>query len=764
VPFGIKGLLSAAAIVLAYSTAAWAAAPATLTSVHAVRALTNAEAGQGMPVQFTATVTFNRGYERIVFVQEGDAAVYVAYPTPLNLHPSDRVLIKGKTQKSFSPIVNADSITVLGHGDLPKAEPATYDQMINAEIDCKRVTVRATVRTADQTLSVTPPNYFMRLQLIMDGGYISADVSTDNVLDFYGLLDADVEITGIASEKFDNKMHQIGTNLQVQSISDIKVVKRASSLPSDLPYTPIDRVIKASHFIDNTQRVRVHGSITYYQPGSAVVLQEGNKSIWINTLTYDPLRIGDEADATGFPEIHEGFIDLTRGEVYDNHTPAPVAPLPVTLTIMSMDGYDSPGHHDDLVSIEGQVVTEVQEAAQDELVLAIDGKLFSAIYLHPKGTSQAAKVIPPGSKVRVTGICIQEYSDPFSTSIPFKILLRTNDDIELLQNPSLLNIRNLLFLVGLLLVIAVLTGARGWILERKVRQKTAALAVSIEAEAALERRAALLEQRRSRILEHINGTRPLSETIEEIVALVSFTLESAQCWCEVADGAQLGDYPKNQLGLRIVRVNIDARSGPSLGTFYAGFDAAKPASSAEVEALQNAARLATLAIETRRLYSDLRRRSEFDLLTDIPNRFAMERFIDARIEEAQKSGGILGMIYIDLDKFKPVNDTYGHRVGDLYLQEVAQRMSKQLLGGDMLARLGGDEFAALVALPHGRADLERILARLKNCFIEPFLIEDHLIHGEASIGCALYPENGSTRDDLLRAADDAMYEVKKAKR
>ena len=217
---------------------------------------------------------------------------------------------KGKTQKSFSPIVNADSITVLGHGDLPKAEPATYDQMINAEIDCKRVTVRATVRTADQTLSVTPPNYFMRLQLIMDGGYISADVSTDNVLDFYGLLDADVEITGIASEKFDNKMHQIGTNLQVQSISDIKVVKRASSLPSDLPYTPIDRVIKASHFIDNTQRVRVHGSITYYQPGFAVVLQKGKKSIWINTLTYEPLRIGDAADATGFPEIHDGFIDL----------------------------------------------------------------------------------------------------------------------------------------------------------------------------------------------------------------------------------------------------------------------------------------------------------------------------------------------------------------------------------------------------------------------------------------------------------------------
>ena len=133
----------------------------------------------------------------------------------------------------------------------------------------------------------------------------------------------------------------------------------------------------------------------------------------------------------------------------------------------------------------------------------------------------------------------------------------------------------------------------------------------------------------------------------------------------------------------------------------------------EIEALQNGARLATLAIETRRLYTDLRRRSEFDLLTDIPNRFAMEKFIDAKIEEARQSSGDLGLIYIDLDKFKPINDTYGHHVGDLYLQAVAQRMSRQLLGGDMLARLGGDEFAALVSLPARSLRPGQDLARLE---------------------------------------------------
>ena len=211
-----------------------------------------------------------------------------------------------------------------------------------------------------------------------------------------GLLDAEVEMTGIASELFDSKMHQTGIHLEVQSLSDVKIIKRASSSPWTLSATPMDRVIAVYHLNDSTPRVRVHGTITYYVPGSAVVLQNGDKSIWINTLTYEPLRIGDAADATGFPEAHDGFVNLSRGEIHDSHMPAPVTPLAVTWETLSTQGYDSPGHHYDLVSIEGQVVTEVREASQDEYVLAADGKLFSAIYRHPDGPVPATKVIPTG--------------------------------------------------------------------------------------------------------------------------------------------------------------------------------------------------------------------------------------------------------------------------------------------------------------------------------------------------------------------------------
>ena len=753
----MKRLILTITVFFAYASAAWAAAPATLTTVQAIRALTNAEASKGLPVAFEATVTYYRGYEHTLFVQDGDAAIYIGYPNDLKLVPGDRVLVRGKTQKSFSPIVIAGSVTMLGRVALPKVEPASFDQMIRAETDCKLVTVRGVVHTADRELSGAAPVHFLRLQLLMDGGYFSANVDSDDAGALEGLLDAEVELTGIASEEFDSKMHQTGILIHVQSLSDVRIIKHADSSPWSLPDTPMDRVITVFHRSDSTSRVRVHGTITYYLPGSAVVLQNGAKSIWIATLTNNPLRVGDAADATGFPDNHDGFLNLEHGEVRDTLIPAPVTPLAATWETMSPLGYNSPGHHNDLVSIEGRVETEVREASQDELVLAADGKLFSAIYRHPNGPVAATRVIPLGSNVRVTGICVLENSNAFTAHVPFNILLRSYDDIVVVARPSLINTRNLLLVLGLLLVVVFVVIARGWALEHKVRRQTAVMSALREAEAELERR-------RSSILEDINGSRPLAEILEEIAAMVSSTLEGAPCWCEVADGAKLGRYPKEQQGLRIVREEIPARSGPALGALYAGFDPWTPPAIREAEVLQNGVRLATLAIETRRLYTDLRRRSEFDLLTDIHNRFAMEKFIESQIDEARQSGRILGLIYIDLDKFKPINDTYGHHVGDLYLQAVAKRMSRQLLGGDMLARLGGDEFAALVSLRHGRADLDKIVARLEHCFDDPFVVGGYLLNGEASIGFALYPEDGVTKDSLLSAADAAMYETKHSKR
>jgi len=743
------------AVLLAGASVAGAAGPSPLTSLRAVRALSNTEAAQELPVAFQATVTYYRSYEQTLFVQDGVDAIYVYSPDPLKIAAGDRVLIEGTTRPSFRPIISASKVTHLGRGTMPQPIPVRFEELTGGAHDCQFVSVRGVVESADVvSLSGVPSG---RLRVLVDGLIVWVNVDNAEQSALSSLLDAEVEVSGAASGIFDGKMQQTGVLLHASSLAEIRVVKRASAVPWSLPLTPMDEVIAHYHTVDRSERVRVHGSVTYYLPGGAVVIQEGTKSLWVETNTHIRVKVGDVVDATGFPETHNGFLRLTRGEIQSMQTRAPVTPLLATRSQLAAS-------HNifDLVSVEGQVTSEARGATQDEYNLTADGQLFTAVFRHQ---SMEGAVLPPidripiGAKVRVTGICIAEDAEAnsYGGQVPFSILLRFLDDIAVVKEPSVLNIRNLLLLIGFLIAVVFIFGVRGWLLGRKVRRQALAIAASTAAEADLERR-------RSGILEDINRVRPLAEILVEVTEMTSSALDGAPCWCEHGIWKALGRCPFEQVDLRVVAAPIDGRNGVPMGKLFVGLNRGLPMDDRENLVLANGAKLAALAIETGRLYQELFRRSEFDLLTEIPNRFAFEKFFDERIEDARRAGRRVGLIYIDLDKFKPINDTYGHGVGDAFLRSVSRRMSHQLLGGDILARLGGDEFAAVVSLENGLLDLDPIVSRLESCFTEPFLIDGYCLNGEASLGVAVYPENGTTRDALLTAADSSMYKAKKAKR
>jgi diguanylate cyclase (GGDEF)-like protein len=752
--------LLAVALSLGMALGVLSAQPAQFTSLTAIHTLTNEQASQHLPVEFQATITYYRPYERTMFVQDGDTAIYVQAPTALKVAPGDLILVRGTTHESFRPFVLSSDIRLLGRGTMPQAVPATFKDLIQARYDCRLVTVRALVRTAD-VLNVSARNASM--QMMAEGGDINATVDTDDASTLRNLLDSEVEVTGVASGRFDGKMQQTGVLIHVTSIADIKILKGAAASPWSIPVTPMDQILHDYNVDNRNPRVRIEGTITYYQPGSAAVLQSGSKSLWIITQERNDLVIGDVAEATGIPDVHDGFLTLTRGEIHDKGFQAPVTPRASTWADLSQSR-----HLFDLVSSQGKVVMEAREAAQDEYVMVSEGHLFSAIVRHPTATYSSIappalppmKEIPVGSTVQVVGVCILDDANPFDANVPFNLMMRSADDIQVIARPSWLSVANLVKVVTVLLLVVLAVSGWGWTLKRKVHRQTAVLASRVEAEAAMERRNAQIEQRRSRILEDINGSLPLAEVLEEITALVSFHLNEAPCWCEINDGARLGHFPGNSGSYRVVLEEIPGRSGAALGTLYAALDPREEQLGDERHALYVGARLSTLAIETRRLYSDLVHRSEFDLLTDIRNRFSLDKELERRITIAREKATIFGLIYIDLDEFKQVNDQYGHRVGDLYLQEVADRMSRQLRAGDLLARLGGDEFAALVPMARTRADVKEIAVRLENCFATPFQVEGYSLSGSASIGIALYPEDGSTKDSLLSAADAAMYVTK----
>jgi diguanylate cyclase (GGDEF)-like protein len=328
--------------------------------------------------------------------------------------------------------------------------------------------------------------------------------------------------------------------------------------------------------------------------------------------------------------------------------------------------------------------------------------------------------------------------------------MRSYDDIAVVARPTPLNVRNLIILVAFLLLVVFAVGAWSLYLERKRRHETVAMAY--------------LEQRRSLVLEDLNSSRPLKEIMEQITDLVSYKLRGAASWCEIKDGPCFGQQLANITSQRVVQQEIRGQSGAPLGTLFAAVPRFVKPSPNESAALTLGIGLAKLAIETSNLYGALVYRSEFDLLTDIPNRFSLEKQLETLIQEALTNTGIFGFIFIDLDRFKQINDQFGHQAGDIYLQAVAQRMKRQLRPGDMLARLGGDEFAVVARGVHNRTELEEIALRIERCFDEPFVADGRQIYGSASLGIALYPEDANNRDSLLSTADAAMYAAKQSRK
>lgn len=158
--------------------------------------------------------------------------------------------------------------------------------------------------------------------------------------------------------------------------------------------------------------------------------------------------------------------------------------------------------------------------------------------------------------------------------------------------------------------------------------------------------------------------------------------------------------------------------------------------------------------------AELRARADTDAVTGLKNRNAFSRELEAILAANRQTE--IAVLFIDLDRFKEVNDSLGHKVGDALLNAVAKRLSAVLEPDDLLARIGGDEFAAIVRLTPTRA-IDDIATALVEAVYESYLIEGHLVHVGTSLGVALGSSATRSASDLLRQADIAMYEAKVSK-
>lgn len=157
--------------------------------------------------------------------------------------------------------------------------------------------------------------------------------------------------------------------------------------------------------------------------------------------------------------------------------------------------------------------------------------------------------------------------------------------------------------------------------------------------------------------------------------------------------------------------------------------------------------------------SELSKLALIDALTKLPNRRALQQNLEAGARRCQRSSSTMAIAFIDLDDFKPINDNYGHQIGDELLVQVANRLNTAVRNCDVVTRTGGDEFIALIENIKSNEDIVPILERIVQCISQPFSINSHELFISASVGVAVYPKD-SNLGQLIACADAAMYRAK----
>lgn len=166
-------------------------------------------------------------------------------------------------------------------------------------------------------------------------------------------------------------------------------------------------------------------------------------------------------------------------------------------------------------------------------------------------------------------------------------------------------------------------------------------------------------------------------------------------------------------------------------------------------------------ISERKLAEELvKRMAHHDALTGLPNRALFSDLIQKAFAMARRDNALFAIIFMDLDRFKPVNDELGHEIGDKLLKEVAERIQNTVRESDTVARIGGDEFVVLLPLIEKEYDPIQVAEKIRSTLSQPFEIDGHILHISSSLGIAIYPKHGMDEVQLMKNADIAMYRAK----
>ncbi|MEQ1860745.1 MAG: sensor histidine kinase [Chthoniobacteraceae bacterium] len=489
-----------AARLLAFLVAALIAnaqdAPRLLITARELRALSEEEARLPHPVRIHATVTLVET-NGTAFLRDETGATFIRTQTRFTLSSGQRIEVEGNTFPGlYVTGIVAKNVTVRGDGELPAPPALNYEQLASGQFHYEWVEVRGIIR------AITATAEFPVLKLALGDGSIELIPVTDDSEPEERFLDATVRVVGIAAGFINDRRQLVSPHLRLRSLADITILEAAPPEPAPTPASELLRFApggRAGH------RVKVRGTVTHHEPGSAVYLRDGEQGLRVRSASSEIFAPGEIVEALGFPAMGTFSAELDDAALIRTGETGDAQPMPATLPDLLTGKHDS-----DLVRIDADVRDAVRDADRLTLTMQADGSVFTAI-LRPSPPT-APEV---GARLRLTGVCrVAGTTQParsFNTRAgAFDLLVQS---IEILRLPPWWTAGRLAIAASALLALMLLALAWAALLRRQVLRQTALIRSQVEA--------AAVADERQRI------AREFHDTLEQELVGVSLRLDAA---------------------------------------------------------------------------------------------------------------------------------------------------------------------------------------------------------------------------------------------
>jgi len=473
-----------------------------LTTAAQVRDLAPEEAARGYPVHVRGVLTFSDQSQFLRFIQDDTAGIYIYASDALydpTLKAGDLVEITGHSNRGeYAPIIDAARVIRVGQGALPVPKPVAIEQLASGQEDSQFLEIRGLVRAVEYDAQ---SKYFL-VSLSASGQAVTVMIKKLPVSNADDLVDATVMARGVAVTRFNLRRQAFNIRVLAPRPDDLIMEKAPAGDTYASAARPISSLMQFSSSGAYGHRVKVAGTVIYRQGRDLLYIEDHDTGLFVRTVQAGNLLPGDHVEVLGFAAMGD-YNPMLEEAVFRKTGSDPLVKPDVVTVDEALNGR----HDCRLVRLEADVIDRAHHSQDQFLVLqAPSGFIFHA-YLERKGHGVDFAYIRNASTVAVTGVCVIDPGAEWHAgenwrAKSFRVLLRSPNDIELLQAAPWWNLQKFFGLLGALGALTL--GAFGWIaaLRRRVNQQTEIIRQKMEVEVALEREILETSNREQRRIGH----------------------------------------------------------------------------------------------------------------------------------------------------------------------------------------------------------------------------------------------------------------------